>query len=698
MTLTELIYIVFFISIASICFASFQLNIDSELNVNIYDGSNKKIIDNEPLFILNDDKIQSVKEINAHNWTVTFNKLDSVTCDVTRIGKGQYNEECFEIRIKNNSNDAVDINLLPSFSSWSLDEKSINSLNPQYLLINDQKGAVFGSIGQMTCHSLGGSFVGSSFSTIPILDNKKYLCAFSYIKNGNTNIPSNQSVTFSLHIDMGDGDRNDALELVYRKRGGYHIDVSKYDYSEYERIPWVKDIVAGWINWSWDKDVIEPRTGEYNLYDSLLEAKKTIGGYDVYMFWPFWPRAGFDDRLQFDVYRDFPNGTKGIKEQISKAKELGTKIILGYCFWSEGDKFGWDNEDVQKKSFEELVDLVIEVGADGVIIDCMATTPSDILKKARLEGYNILSYNEWDPSWWESQTNLMGRMHNGLVMNYFNLKKYMAPHHPILRVVGTGAKNESMRNSAVVSFFNGHGYEILNMWPDRNPSNLKNLSIIARAIDILRTNRSNFQSTNWKPFIKTENDKVWANHWNDGKKEIYTLCGTDVNGHYGKLLKLQHNPNVHYVDLWRCRNIEPIIEDDFDIIPYDVDPYTPNIGIPIATGDFSAGCIAVLPKIIKANRFLEMLNIEINENVDDCVLEIYLDEIKPDSKVLKQPAKKNISIDIYKEFGYTNSAIIIRLMDKYNQMLDMTIIDEDNTRFFRIEKPERTKKVDIKNP
>jgi len=81
---------------------------------------------------------------------------------------------------------------------------------------------------------------------------------------------------------------------------------------------------------------------------------------------------------------------------------------------------------------------------------------------------------------------VLGRIHNDLPMPEFNLKKYMLPHHPQLRVCEPGNTGKRMRNDFVVSFFNGHGVEINTMFPERNPATDADWPILARACCTLR--------------------------------------------------------------------------------------------------------------------------------------------------------------------------------------------------------------------
>ena len=121
-----------------------------------------------------------------------------------------------------------------------------------------------------------------------------------------------ETCRYELHIEVSDGDRNQALQKVFREWGGYRVDPAAYDFRAYNapETAWVKNVTAAWLNWAWDKANFDPLTGNWRLEESLSVAQARIGGFDAFILWPFWPRAGFDDRSQFDHYADLPGGLR----------------------------------------------------------------------------------------------------------------------------------------------------------------------------------------------------------------------------------------------------------------------------------------------------------------------------------------------------------------------------------------------------
>ncbi|MBV8832079.1 MAG: hypothetical protein JO217_12075 [Acidobacteriaceae bacterium] len=93
------------------------------------------------------------------------------------------------------------------------------------------------------------------------------------------------------------------------------------------------------------------------------------------------------------------------------------------------------------------------------------------------------------------------------------------------------------------------------MFPLNNPDNEPDWPILARGLDILRTHRENFASSDWQPLVPGKDPAVWINQWPGHETTIYTLRGTNPNGHHGPLFRVPRRPKYHYVDLWRYRPI-----------------------------------------------------------------------------------------------------------------------------------------------
>ncbi|GMU21527.1 MAG: hypothetical protein AMXMBFR13_16200 [Phycisphaerae bacterium] len=628
------------------------------------------------------------------SWTSNLGP-EELTCNISSVHAGAFGEHRFSIELRNTGSREIQGTLLPGLCGW-LDGPASQEPGADHFLILAPDVYV-GGIGRLPAW-IPSEFARDACVVVPAGEGH-YLCAVLLAGPGAKPVLSlkpGATARFTLHLHAGKGGRHDALAEVYRRRGGYRVKPADYDFSQYDdpQLAWVKDLLVGWLNFAWDQEVLNPRTGEYRLIESLKQGQRRFGGYDLYVFWPFWPRAGFDSRFQFDHYGDMPGGLDGLAAVIRSAGTLGVRTAISSCIWSETDR---DKTAAgHQKSYESLVDLAVRLGAHGVLMDVMATTPEEIRQLARSRGRDLLPYAEFDPNWTQSQTNLLGRIHNILPMPAFNLKKYLLPHHPQLRVCEPGGEGRVMQKDFVLSFFNGHGVEINTMFAEYLPSTDAEWAILRDAVGILRTNRAAFRSTGWQPLVETLNSRVLANAWPDGEKTIYTLCCTDPAGHRGPLLRVPHRDG-HYVDLWRYRAMTAERENNMDVLACDLDPYTP--GRAGGGGDYSAGCVAFFPARLGARLEFEMLQVSVVDPQPGEKLEIWPDASRPDTEPLRVNCESQNEVDLYKGFGcQTNRPIIVRLLDSVGQLLDVVVLPETPSRFFRIDKSERTVSVDPQDP
>jgi formylglycine-generating enzyme required for sulfatase activity len=613
---------------------------------------------------------------------------------------GQYGELVFDIEVRNTTPDTVTGALMPTFTDWSTTEDSIRSRSSDHMVLTSYR-AIVGTIGTQKAWSGGSEFENDVFATIPARDGRHYVAAALLANpqaiehNRNTiTLKSGQRCAYELHIDSGTGGRNTALHDIYRVRGSYRVNPAAYRFDAYQdpQLGWARDLVASWLNWAWDKDNLDPRTGEYRLLDSLARAKQQFGGYDAFILWPFWPRAGFDARSQFDHYRDLPGGLEGVRHEFRRMRDAGVHVFISYCHWSESDRDA--SPAAMASSYQEFAQLACQLEADGALMDLMSKTPDEILRSAANCGRRLVPYNEGDPTWSDTQTNLLGRIHNDVAMPEFNIKKYMLPHHPQLRVCEPGNSGKRMRNDFVLSFFNGHGVEINTMFPQKNPAADADWPILARALDLLRTNRACFRSQTWEPLVASEDPSVWINRWPGPECTLFTLTGTSPGGHHGPMLKVPHRNDEHYVDLWRYRPLEPQHTGGTDVLSYDVDGYVPGQGVPTGSGDYSPGCIGVFRRRLGAWLDFETLHIEVPDATEGDRVELWIGTVAPGAEPLRFPAAKSLEVDLYQKLGrHTNEALILRLLDNGGQTKDVFVIPEAGVRFFRIDKPIPTRRV-----
>lgn len=665
------------------------------LTLRCVDTSGALLRDAEPLLRWSDAAAPTTaRALDARRWEVSLGPED-MRAEVERLEPGEFGQQRFKITLTNNGAEQRNGTLLPPFSGWTLGEDQGASASPEHFLLRPGM-AYIGGRGAVLAW-ITAEFQRDISALVPTARGDGYLSAVLTREPGygalpGVELPVGATMEYELHLDAGSGGRNAGLAEIYRRRGGYRVDPSAYSMAEYEdpQLRWARDVTAGWLNWAWDKQNMDPVTGEYRLLETLRAAKQLFGGYDLYMIWPFWPRAGWDGRLQLQHFRDMPGGIDALRALVAAAQAEGTRMIVSHCIWSETD---YENTpEAARRSFYQLVDLTMELGADGVLMDVMSSTPREIRDYARARGRDLLPYAEGDPTYVETQTNLLGRIHNIYKMPYFNLKRYLLPHHPLLRVCEPGNAGRLIRRDFVLSFFHGHGVEINTMFPQDHPDCRAEWSILAAALDVLRSNRDCFQSPDWEPLVETLDGQIWANRWPAKGKTLYTLCGFNPAGHHGPLLRLPRQENVRYLDAWRNRLIEPTANGEYVVLPYELDAFVP--GRAGGDGDLSAGCIAVLQPRIQATLNLEVLTVAVKDPLPGETVEVWRDTVRPNQQPTRLPAQATVEFDLYQAWGgHGNDAVVVRLLDENKQLLDVDVIAAAAVRYMRIDKPARTAPV-----
>lgn len=623
---------------------------------------------------------------------------DGLTATVGKGSVGRFGDLVFSVEVRNGGNTSVTGALHPPFSQWADSAASSSVSSPEFLLITATQADI-GSLGLHRSWSPGAEFDADTFVTRPKQQGAGHVSAVLLMLSPDVS-HTHEQVTlkpgevcrYELHVEAGEGGRNRALHEIYRVRGGYRVTPASYNFDAYSapETRWAKNVTALWMNWAWDQANMDPRTGVWRIAESMDAARKQFGGFDAYVLWPFWPRAGYDNRSQFEHYADLPGGITGLTREIERLHQRSVHVFVSYCHWSESDRDA--SLQAMQHSYAEFASLACRLNADGALMDLMSKTPETILGRARQCGRTLVPYNEGDPSWSDTQTNLLGRIHNDLPMPEFNLKRYMLPHHPQLRVCEPGNSGRRMRNDFVLSFFNGHGVEINTMFPLNNPDTDSDWPILARALDILRTHRENFAAPDWQPLIPCEDPAVWVNKWPASESTIYTIRGTNPNGHRGSLLRIPQHPNTHYVDLWRYRPLTAQRERENDIVPYTVEGFTPGLGSMRGSADDSPGAVGVFPKRLHSELEFETLHIRTDHAHADEHVEVWLNTVRPDTEPIKVEPMSDL--DVYQRFHkHTNDSIVLRLVNRAGEVKDVDVIPEASVRFFRVDKPSATERV-----
>jgi formylglycine-generating enzyme required for sulfatase activity len=154
-----------------------------------------------------------------------------------------------------------------------------------------------------------------------------------------------------------------------------------------EAYAWVPLSLVSTKIMSWEMLFIDPETYEYTVDKFLDYGEAEYGGFDSVLLWQAYPRIGFDERNQFDYYRDLPGGLEGLREVVRLCHKRGVDVFINYNPWDRGTRreVGFENDDydvahevlldMDKKL---LIDTLKAVDADGIYLDTWFGAPQEL--------------------------------------------------------------------------------------------------------------------------------------------------------------------------------------------------------------------------------------------------------------------------------------------------------------------------------
>ncbi len=130
---------------------------------------------------------------------------------------------------------------------------------------------------------------------------------------------------------------------------------------------WVSSCYSCNMLMVWDETFLDsPHWPLSSRRKYLHEGLAQFGGYDAVVLWQAYPRIGFDERNQFDHYRDLPGGLDGVRDMVRRFRSHGVKgAFVDYNPWDRGTR----REGVSDA--EAIGSLVHSIEADGVFLDTL---------------------------------------------------------------------------------------------------------------------------------------------------------------------------------------------------------------------------------------------------------------------------------------------------------------------------------------
>lgn len=354
---------------------------------------------------------------------------------------------------------------------------------------------------------------------------------------------------------------------------------NKFSQNEYERsdLSWYRDAVVEHITFMYDQSFYEPGKG-YKIDEFLDHGEREFGGYDIIMLWHAYPRIGCDERNQFDFYRDMPGGLSGLRKVVDRCHERGVKVFIDYNPWDT------DTRREGKPDHEVIAEIVVALDADGIFLDTMSASSSDLRHSLDSVRPGVVFETENSPtieaaeivtgSWGHFNPNFGPRFfwHEEFpfIANTHPTMKWLEPGHST-RVMERHSQNR--KNELYPAFFNGLGTVVWeNVFGWWNPWSPEDKGIMRKITSILRNHWVAFQDRNWQPMVPTMNEYIMANEWTAENVTVWTLINLRFETTSSEVLSVPYSADAKYYDAWNgYREITTRTEDNITFIPLNID-------------------------------------------------------------------------------------------------------------------------------
>ena len=321
----------------------------------------------------------------------------------------------------------------------------------------------------------------------------------------------------------------------------------------------------------WDRSLYDPAAGRYTVDRSLGEIESRFGPLDSVLVWTGYPNLGLDDRNQFDLIRDLPGGVAGLRKMVAAFHDRGVTVFFPVLMWDEGTR------DSGISRAANAVQLLHEIGADGINLDTLNAVPDDvrdlslsvkppIALEPQMDPQNAslaaspISWDDW-VLWDDLAAPFIPRV---------SRVKWLEPRH---MVEVTDRYALSKINSLQHAFFNGEGYALLeNLWgywdgiAPRDAEALRRFTRIERAYADLLT------SAEWEPHTPDLlQPGIFASRFPVNGQTLWTLVNRNEYEVDGEQLAVPVQAGMHYYDLWHGVELTPASREGRSVLSFSLE-------------------------------------------------------------------------------------------------------------------------------
>lgn len=281
--------------------------------------------------------------------------------------------------------------------------------------------------------------------------------------------------------------------------------------------------------------------GDYRLDDFLAHGEREFGSYDALILWHAYPRIGFDDRNQFDFYRQMPGGLQRLRQLVDECHARGVYVYVDYNPWDSGTR------REPASDLDLLVDLVRTIDADAIFLDTMSNAAQGLRERldtvrpgVTLESEILvpLQHLHTHPSSWaQGFADAPGVLRNKWFERrhmQHRIRRWQHDHTPELHTAW-------MNGTGMVVWENVFGSMVA--WCERDRSILRSM------IGVQRRYAELFHGEGWTPLVSTHHEGVQAALWEDGATRLWTLINSTNEAVTGDFLSVLDREGDLYYDL-----------------------------------------------------------------------------------------------------------------------------------------------------
>lgn len=319
----------------------------------------------------------------------------------------------------------------------------------------------------------------------------------------------------------------------------------RYDDALYRRpdFGWARTNFACCFVMLCDQAFYELPSGRFTIESFLDAGEAQFGGYDSLVFWHAYPRIGFDERNQFDFYRDMPGGLSALRRVSRTCHERGVRVFVDYNPWDTGTR----REGVA--DVDALAKFIGAIEADGIFLDTMRTGAQEFRAKLDavrpgvvLEGELALpleNIHDHHASWAQW---FLDRAAPGVLRNKWFERRHL--QHQIKRWDRdhTGELHSAWMNGSGIMIWEN----VFGSWVGWNE---RDCSILRTMVAIQRRYAKLFCGEGWTPLVPTSKPDVYASEWAGPGLRLWTLVNRSREERRGPFLELQRKPGELVFDL-----------------------------------------------------------------------------------------------------------------------------------------------------